>query len=77
MSSAAQAAASRFNGALSHGPTSEEGKATSSLNALTTGLTGRTVLLPPSMPRSMRPISPNSANAISPWATRNSLSSSP
>src|SRR3974390_1839450 len=46
MSSAAQAAASRINGALSHGPTSEEGKSTSSLNALKTGLTGRTVLLP-------------------------------
>jgi len=46
MASAAQAAASRVNGALSHGPTSETGKATSSLNALKTGLTGRTVLLP-------------------------------
>jgi len=46
MASAAQAAASRTNGALSHGPTSETGKATSSLNALKTGLTGRTVLLP-------------------------------
>ena len=46
MASAAQAAASRVNGALSHGPTSESGKATSSLNALKTGLTGRTVLLP-------------------------------
>ena len=46
MSTAAQAAASRLNGALSHGPTSESGKATSSLNALKTGLTGRTVLLP-------------------------------
>jgi hypothetical protein len=46
MASAAQAAASRINGALSHGPTSETGKATSSLNALKTGLTGRTVLLP-------------------------------
>jgi hypothetical protein len=46
MATAAQAAASRLNGALSHGPTSEEGKAVSSLNALKTGLTGRTVLLP-------------------------------
>jgi hypothetical protein len=46
MASAAQVAASRANGALSHGPTSDEGKATSSLNALKTGLTGRTVLLP-------------------------------
>jgi hypothetical protein len=46
MASAAQVTASRLNGALSHGPTSESGKATSSLNALTTGLTGRTVLLP-------------------------------
>ena len=46
MASAAQAAASRVNGALSHGPTSESGKAISSLNALKTGLTGRTVLLP-------------------------------
>src|SRR6516162_10273224 len=46
MASAAQIAASRINGALSHGPTSETGKATSSLNALKTGLTGRTVLLP-------------------------------
>jgi hypothetical protein len=31
---------------LSTGPTSPEGKAKSSLNALKTGLTGRTVLLP-------------------------------
>jgi hypothetical protein len=46
MASAAQVAASRVNGALSHGPTSESGKATSSLNALRIGLTGRTVLLP-------------------------------
>src|SRR5215467_3345584 len=46
MASAAQVAASRTNGALSHGPTSDTGKATSSLNALKTGLTGRTVLLP-------------------------------
>jgi hypothetical protein len=36
----------RKNAELSTGPTSESGKATSSLNALKTGLTGRTVLLP-------------------------------
>jgi hypothetical protein len=46
MSTAAQAQASRANGALSQGPTSESGKANSSKNALKTGLTGRTVLLP-------------------------------
>ena len=46
MSTPAQAMASRVNGALSHGPTSDSGKATSSKNALKTGLTGRTVLLP-------------------------------
>jgi hypothetical protein len=46
MATAAQAAANRLNGALSHGPTSEEGKAKSSRNALKTGLAGRTVLLP-------------------------------
>jgi hypothetical protein len=46
VSTPAQALASRTNGALSHGPTSESGKATSSKNALKTGLTGHTVLLP-------------------------------
>jgi hypothetical protein len=46
MSIPAQALASRANGALSHGPVSESGKAISSRNALKTGLTGRTVLLP-------------------------------
>jgi hypothetical protein len=46
MATAAQVTASRLNGAPSHGPASEQGKATSSLNALKTGLTGRTVLLP-------------------------------
>jgi hypothetical protein len=34
MATAAQVTASRVNGALSHGPTSEEGKSISSPNAL-------------------------------------------
>ncbi len=46
MSSAAQIAANQANAQLSTGPASPEGKATSSRNALKTGLTGHTVLLP-------------------------------
>ncbi len=42
----AQIAANQKNAQLSTGPTSPEGKAKSSLNAVKTGLTGRTVLLP-------------------------------
>ncbi len=38
--------ANRANAQLSTGPTSSDGKAKSSLNAVKTGLTGRTVLLP-------------------------------
>ncbi len=45
MSTDAQIAANRRNAQLSTGP-SESGKAASSLNALKTGLSGRTVLLP-------------------------------
>jgi hypothetical protein len=41
----ARLAANRANAALSTGPTSPEGKAKSCLNAVKTGLTGRTVLL--------------------------------
>lgn len=44
--SPAQLAANRANAQLSSGPTSPTGKAKSSLNAVKTGLTGRTVLLP-------------------------------
>ncbi len=44
--SPAQLAANRANAQLSTGPTTSEGKAKSSLNAVKTGLTGRTVLLP-------------------------------
>ena len=44
--SPAQLAANRANSQLSTGPTSPEGKAKISHNALKTGLTGRTVLLP-------------------------------
>ncbi len=44
--SPARLAANRANAALSTGPSSDEGRAISSLNAVKTGLTGRTVLLP-------------------------------
>jgi hypothetical protein len=46
MSSQAQNQANRDNAQLSTGPKTEAGKAKSSHNALKTGLTGRTVLLP-------------------------------
>jgi hypothetical protein len=46
MASLNQLAANRANAQLSSGPTSPEGKAKVSHNALKTGLTGRTVLLP-------------------------------
>ena len=46
MSSAAQIAANQKNAQLSTGPVSQSGKAKSSLNAVKSGLTGRTVLLP-------------------------------
>jgi len=46
MASPNQLAANRANAQLSSGPTSSEGKAKVSHNALKTGLTGRTVLLP-------------------------------
>jgi len=46
MATNSQINANRANSQLSTGPTSEAGKAKSSLNAVKTGLTGRTVLLP-------------------------------
>ena len=46
MPTQAQIAANQKNAQLSTGPASETGKAKSSLNAVKTGLTGRTVLLP-------------------------------
>ena len=46
MSTPAQLAANLANAQASTGPKSEEGKKRSSLNALKTGLTGRTVLMP-------------------------------
>jgi hypothetical protein len=46
MSSVQQIAANQANAQLSTGPRTEEGKKCSSLNALKSGLTGRTVLLP-------------------------------
>ena len=46
MSSEAQITANRANAQLSTGPITEAGKAKSSHNAVKTGLTGRTILLP-------------------------------
>ncbi len=46
MATNAQLNANRANAQLSTGPTSDTGKAISSKNAVKTGLTGRTVLLP-------------------------------
>ncbi len=46
MATDAQTKANQKNAQLSTGPTSSTGKAKSSLNAVKTGLTGRTVLLP-------------------------------
>ncbi|HWF46666.1 MAG TPA: hypothetical protein VG168_06655 [Bryobacteraceae bacterium] len=46
MSTPAQIAANQANAQLSAGPKTSAGKAKSSLNAVSTGLTGRTVLLP-------------------------------
>jgi hypothetical protein len=46
MSTVQQVAANQANAQLSTGPRTEEGKKRSSLNALKSGLTGRTVLLP-------------------------------
>ncbi len=46
MATTAQMNANRANAQLSTGPASETGKSASSKNALKTGLTGRTVLLP-------------------------------
>jgi hypothetical protein len=46
MTSAMQISANQANAQLSTGPTSDAGKAKSSLNAITSGLTGATVLLP-------------------------------
>jgi hypothetical protein len=46
MSTPSQIAANQANAQLSTGPRTEPGKAASSLNALKTGLTGRTILLP-------------------------------
>ena len=46
MSTDAQIHANQANARLSTGPKTSDGKAKSSLNAVKTGLTGRTVLLP-------------------------------
>jgi CRISPR/Cas system CSM-associated protein Csm2 small subunit len=46
MSTPAQVSANQSNAQLSTGPTTDAGKAKVSLNAVKTGLTGRTVLLP-------------------------------
>ena len=61
-------AANRANAQLSTGPTSLAGKAKSSLNAVKTGLTGRTVLLPTEDAVLYEAISSASGKNSNPWA---------
>ena len=77
MSTAAQIAANQKNSQLSTGPTSEAGKAKSSLNAVKSGLTGRTVLLPTDDAASTKHTSPNSPPPTRPSATMSANSSNP
>ncbi|MBV8807686.1 MAG: hypothetical protein JO033_03345 [Acidobacteriaceae bacterium] len=58
MATDAQIPANKKNAQLSTGPTSQTGKAKSSLNAVKTGLTSRTVLLPSDDAALYEPVQP-------------------
>jgi len=74
MSSAAQIAANKNNAQQSTGPVSAAGKAKSSLNAVKTGLTGRTVLLPGDDAAPTKPTSPASSQDTSPRRLKSTIS---
>jgi hypothetical protein len=65
------------NAQLSTGPTSAEGKAKSSLNALKTALTGRTVLLPTEDATAYQQHVSDYEKSYVPSASANAISSNP
>jgi hypothetical protein len=73
MSTAAQIAANRENAQHSTGPTSAEGKATSSLNAVKPASPDAPSCCPPRTPPPTKPTFRASLPATSPSATKNKI----